>query len=142
MNAFSLVLNTIDANLSFHQTSFIVSPHSRLINLVTKTKFRKSRQVNSCWIQHFQHSYIFGPLKCWKCWIQHKKFFFPFFAYFERSSCPNYCTNRFVIKNCISDWKMKKIKRYLFWVFFFKNQKHYVKSCWKCWKCWIQHSKC
>ena len=93
---------------------------SKQVNLCWIQHFQHFQHSWKCWIQHFQHSYIFGPLKCWKCWIQHKKMFSPFFAYFERSSCPNYCTNRFVIKNCISDWKMEKIKRYVFWVFFKK----------------------
>ena len=115
-------------NASFHPTSFIVLPQSLLIHLLKKTEFWTPKQVNlawiqhfqdkeTAWIQHFQDSYIFGSSESWKCWIQAKKFFFSFFAHFEIWGRSNCCTNRFVLKNCTSDRKMKKIKRYSFWVF-------------------------
>ena len=59
----------------------------------------------------------FWVLRVLKMLNSSQKSYFSFFAHFKIWGRSNCCTNRFVLKNCTSDRKMKKIKRYSFWVF-------------------------
>ena len=143
---------------SFHQAFFTVPaglPFWYYSHLDQGRVQKVKKQVYSAWIQPFQDKqiawiqpfqdfYIFGSLKSWNGWIQAKNPFFPFFAYFEASSHSNYCTDKFVIKNCTNGWKMKKIKEHVFWVFL-KKPKTLCKKVlkWLNWlnsrpKSWIQ----
>ena len=121
---------------SFHQAFFTVPaglPFWYYSHLDQGRVQKVKKQVYSAWIQPFQDKqmawiqpfqdfYIFGSLKSWNGWIQAKNPFFPFFAYFEASSHSNYCTDKFVVKNCTNGWKMKKIKEHVFWVFLKKTK--------------------
>ena len=143
---------------SFHQAFFTVPaglPFWYYSHLDQGRVQKVKKQVYSAWIQPFQDKqmawiqpfqdfYIFGSLKSWNGWIQAKNPFFPFFAYFEASSHSNYCTDKFVVKNCTNGWKMKKIKEHVFWVFL-KKPKTLCKKVlkWLNWlnsrpKSWIQ----